>query len=161
MVLTKVCQNVLLLSTPLRSLRLNLGSLALVSGKLLCGGLTLLVFASGIFDECSKLKVRCDQVSDRTKIITEDEAFHLKEEAVPLRPTESSPNRQPNLLSRMSLCFAISRNFVQLLSTAQPKKNIQCLNGIRVLSMFWVIFGHTSSFLFTSRIVGSGPRMGQ
>ena len=49
------------------------------------------------------------------------------------------------LSSKLLHCFSLIRNGSQLLSTdTNVKEDIGCLHGIRVLSMAWIIFIHTS-----------------
>ncbi|XP_065182327.1 nose resistant to fluoxetine protein 6-like [Sycon ciliatum] len=48
-----------------------------------------------------------------------------------------------NPLARFLLCFSLLRNARRLLDTNVPKGAITCINGIRVLSITWVILGHT------------------
>ncbi|XP_072168994.1 nose resistant to fluoxetine protein 6-like [Diadema setosum] len=50
---------------------------------------------------------------------------------------------EPNILVRLLLCFAISRNLPKILGTKQGEGGVSCLNGIRVISISWVILGHT------------------
>ena len=44
------------------------------------------------------------------------------------------------------LCFSFISNTRKLLSTRTAKGPLACLNGLRVISMWWVIQGHTYSF---------------
>ena len=41
------------------------------------------------------------------------------------------------------LCFSAYTNGSKLFSTSNTPQNIDCINGLRVLSMGWVIMGHT------------------
>ena len=43
-------------------------------------------------------------------------------------------------------CFSLSANVSKLLDSNQNDRSISCLNGIRVISMCWVIVGHMFSF---------------
>ncbi|XP_022092124.1 nose resistant to fluoxetine protein 6-like [Acanthaster planci] len=54
--------------------------------------------------------------------------------------------KQESLLVRFFLCFAVTRNLSKLLDTRQKDTSIGSLNGIRVISMTWVILGHTLFF---------------
>ena len=44
------------------------------------------------------------------------------------------------------LCFSFVRNSKKLFNTKTATGPLACLNGLRVISMFWVIQGHTYSF---------------
>ncbi|XP_070576031.1 nose resistant to fluoxetine protein 6-like [Ptychodera flava] len=62
----------------------------------------------------------------------------------------ASNEENTNFLQEFFLCFALNRNVAKIMDTSQPKKAIRCLHGIRVLSMLWVILGH--SFLWHSLV---------
>ena len=44
------------------------------------------------------------------------------------------------------MCFSFLRNAKKLLNTSTATGPLACLNGLRVISMFWVIQGHTYEF---------------
>eukprot|EP00095_Tigriopus_kingsejongensis_P011127 maker-scaffold645_size120276-snap-gene-0.39 protein:Tk11127 transcript:maker-scaffold645_size120276-snap-gene-0.39-mRNA-1 annotation:"nuclear pore complex protein nup93" len=44
---------------------------------------------------------------------------------------------------KVMLCFSLYTNGGKLFNTEKTKSNIDCINGLRVFSMAWVIFGHT------------------
>ncbi|KFD61433.1 hypothetical protein M514_05993 [Trichuris suis] len=44
---------------------------------------------------------------------------------------------------KVLVAFSLYTNTRKVMSTAVPKGQITCFNGIRVLSMWWIIFGHT------------------
>lgn len=48
------------------------------------------------------------------------------------------------------MCFSFVRNSSKLLNTSTAKGPLACLNGLRVISMFWVIQGHTYEFSLQS-----------
>ncbi|XP_077981421.1 nose resistant to fluoxetine protein 6-like [Glandiceps talaboti] len=48
-----------------------------------------------------------------------------------------------DFLVELLFCFAVNKNLQKLLSTKQSEKAIGCLHGLRVISMSWVILGHT------------------
>lgn len=70
-----------------------------------------------------------------------------------------------SLPCRFLLCFAVNQNLTKLLDTQQSDRSILCLNGIRVLSMFWVILGHTFSMVLQTslidNVVGFAPTLKQ
>ena len=41
------------------------------------------------------------------------------------------------------LCFSVVTNGEKILSTRQSPNNINVINGIRTISTFWVVLGHT------------------
>ena len=49
------------------------------------------------------------------------------------------------------MCFSLYTNGYKILSAKQPPGSLTCINGIRFISMTWVILGHTV-FLSTSSI---------
>ena len=65
-------------------------------------------------------------------------------------------NRQPSVSERIKtflkeslVGFSLYKTVPTIFSTRQPSSAITSINGIRVISMFWVILGHTYVFLFT------------
>ena len=46
-------------------------------------------------------------------------------------------------LKDLVLSFSLYKNITLIMATHQPPDAITSINGIRVISMFWVIFGHT------------------
>ncbi|ESP03047.1 hypothetical protein LOTGIDRAFT_157007 [Lottia gigantea] len=56
---------------------------------------------------------------------------------------ESKPSLQKSNLSRVLLAFSVRENGRKLLNCSTPPGSLGCLNGIRVLSMAWVILGHS------------------
>ena len=85
------------------------------------------------------------------------------EENTPLssQSTATSPNKKKNVDIFSSFekhlkfitAFSIIKNLGIILSTKQPLNAITCINGIRVISTFWIILGHT--FLYFE-LVGYG-----
>ncbi|XP_071495965.1 nose resistant to fluoxetine protein 6-like [Diadema antillarum] len=66
-------------------------------------------------------------------------------------------SRPQSLWTRLIVCFAFSRNIPKLLGTKQGEGGITCLNGIRVISMSWVILGHTLALVAQA---GVGENLG-
>ena len=53
---------------------------------------------------------------------------------------------RPNALEAFLVCFSFVNNTKKLLNTKTAKGPLACLNGLRVISMWWVIQGHTYEF---------------
>lgn len=51
------------------------------------------------------------------------------------------------IVGRLVLCFSAYTNGKKILGTSQPKGSLTAVNGIRFLSMSWVILGHTLVFV--------------
>ncbi|XP_038070354.1 nose resistant to fluoxetine protein 6-like [Patiria miniata] len=73
------------------------------------------------------------------------------------RESARDPPKKQNLAVRFLLCFALNRNLAKLMDVKQSDKSIGALNGIRVISMTWVILGHTVIFGFTANITHNTP----
>ena len=54
------------------------------------------------------------------------------------------------IFEEILLCFSLIRNTKQIMNTKVPIGAITSLNGMRVLSMWWVILGHTVFFMVLS-----------
>lgn len=52
----------------------------------------------------------------------------------------------PGMLSQALLAFSVYTNACKILNTQQGPGSITCLNGVRFLSMSWVLLGHTFAF---------------
>uniref|UniRef100_A0A8W8LEU9 Nose resistant-to-fluoxetine protein N-terminal domain-containing protein n=3 Tax=Magallana gigas TaxID=29159 RepID=A0A8W8LEU9_MAGGI len=55
--------------------------------------------------------------------------------------------QKPGIVGRLVLCFSAYTNGKKILGTSQPKGSLTAVNGIRFLSMSWVILGHTLVFV--------------
>ncbi|XP_072014769.1 uncharacterized protein [Amphiura filiformis] len=65
------------------------------------------------------------------------------------KPKESIFSRIANLIEQILTCFCAITNGKKILTIQKsgPYSHLAALNGIRVLSMFWVILGHTYAFI--------------
>ncbi|KAL3870700.1 hypothetical protein ACJMK2_038744 [Sinanodonta woodiana] len=61
---------------------------------------------------------------------------------------EQCEKREPGNVGKLLLSFSIYTNGRKLLSTQQTSDSLTAVNGIRFLSMSWVILGHTLAFAF-------------
>ena len=57
-------------------------------------------------------------------------------------PPKETPKGQRSVISTFLLAFSLFRTVPTILSTKQPQSAVTCLNGIRAISMFWVILNH-------------------
>ena len=67
--------------------------------------------------------------------------------------SRSISSRASSLVHRVIEPFSLYTNVRLVFDTYQPPNAIRCLNGIRAISMFWVILGHTylfGLFVFTN-----------
>ncbi|KAL3870698.1 hypothetical protein ACJMK2_038742 [Sinanodonta woodiana] len=61
---------------------------------------------------------------------------------------EQCEKREPGNVGKLLLSFSIYTNGRKLLSTQQTSDSLTAVNGIRFLSMSWVILGHTLTFAY-------------
>ena len=54
------------------------------------------------------------------------------------------------MVAKFLLCFSLIQNTNRILSTKVPPGAITSINGMRVLSMWWVILGHCYAFQTTA-----------
>ena len=59
-------------------------------------------------------------------------------------------------LTRALLAFSLPANTRKILGVSDVTDSVRCLHGIRVLSIFWVIVGHT--LLFMATVFGEAQR---
>ena len=126
----------------------NAGAIIMI---IICVALFLLAIAGSIFN------IFNDYYESLQEAKSELSPMHTQTTSVQL--TESEPllaNRQPKntfgrrfktFLKECLLGFSLYKNIPVVLSTYQPPAAITNLNGMRVISMFWVILGHTYYFL--------------
>src|SRR5262249_44734218 len=55
----------------------------------------------------------------------------------------TNAQREMSKFGKCLTAFSIRRNVAALFSTKRVGDQLDCLNGMRVISMFWVIIGHT------------------
>lgn len=65
---------------------------------------------------------------------------------------EKKPRKRDVLLDKILMSFSIVTNGSQVLQAKKSSANLGALNGLRVLSMFWIILYHTAYFLFGTRL---------
>uniref|UniRef100_T2M7V7 Leukocyte receptor cluster member 1 n=1 Tax=Hydra vulgaris TaxID=6087 RepID=T2M7V7_HYDVU len=52
-----------------------------------------------------------------------------------------------NRLIEIVMCFSVLKNIPRILSVTMPKNSVRSINGIRVISMSWVVLSHCYYFL--------------
>ena len=124
----------------------NTGAIIMI---VVCFIFVILVIAATIFDfilqllqtETRELESSCIQDSP-----------NLSEKAPLLRA--KSPPLQGNAVKATDfiIAFSLYKVLSQILSTKQPPSAITSINGLRVMSMFWVILCHTHFWVFISGI---------
>ena len=71
------------------------------------------------------------------------------------KPRNTFGSRFKTFLKDCLIGFSLYKNIPVLMSTHQPAAAINNLNGMRVISMFWVILGHTYYFLLILGGIGN------
>lgn len=79
----------------------------------------------------------------------EQNGIHVQDDNVVYIITK--PAVRGNIITRLFICFSFIKNIKAILSTKVPKGAIESINGIRTISMTWVILGH---YYFFATIVG-------
>ena len=82
----------------------------------------------------TKRLITAEQATERTGLLADDVVFE-----------QYVVSKKDKLISFL-LCFSFINNTKKLLNTSTAKGPLACLNGLRVISMWWVIQGHTYSF---------------
>ncbi|EDV25543.1 uncharacterized protein TRIADDRAFT_55740 [Trichoplax adhaerens] len=104
----------------------------------LCGILLVLVIVGTIIEACQMRK--------------KDQRLHIYEDANTIKPiiNEDTPlvntlsvEKENHLITELLLAFSVRKNSIAIFNTSSSAKNVLCLNGLRTISMFWVILGHT------------------
>ncbi|XP_001191391.1 nose resistant to fluoxetine protein 6 [Strongylocentrotus purpuratus] len=72
--------------------------------------------------------------------------LQVKTSKIPCNIDQSDNYKDLSAWRRCILCFSLTRSVNQITNTTSGKDDIQCLHGMRVISMFWIILGHSFSF---------------
>ncbi|XP_063685950.1 O-acyltransferase like protein-like [Bolinopsis microptera] len=67
-----------------------------------------------------------------------------------VREKYKTSNQPEWLPGRLAKCFALQRTMETLFTTTTKPGQVLCLNGIRVLSINWVVLGHVYAYSFSS-----------
>ena len=52
-----------------------------------------------------------------------------------------------NHFTEILMCFSVLKNIPRTLSVQKPKNAVHSINGIRVISISWIVLGHCYYFL--------------
>ena len=117
--------------------------LAVVGSLVVCGTIWHLLH-SILLSATEDTRVMDDDEEDKCFNEGAGEDNHVQEQD----PTgKEQPQIQPEaMMSKAIKCFALQRTFSSLTATETKPGQVLCLNGIRVLSINWVILGHTYGF---------------
>lgn len=136
----------------------NLGSILMIC---VCCVFACLVLVATVMDMLLRLVESCRETdvaeaernlnSEISKKSDVDEKTHLlqhnTEELMKKRPKRDVVAAVVLFLKESILAFSLYRTLPSILSTKQSPSAINCINGIRVLSMFWVIGAHTNLWM--------------
>ena len=135
-----------------RTIPLNAGAIAMI---VVCAIFLVLAFVSSLVDVAVK-GVRNLLTKPELAFLNRHHKMHGCEHYSERAPLLGQPCRDKNhrvghrdLFSSLEkplefiTAFSVFKNVPMILSTKQPPTAITSLNGIRVLSMFWVILAHT------------------
>ena len=96
------------------------------------------------------------QIQEATITIIETEAEHYssliineREQLLNISMKESA---KESFCVKISQCFSIYKNFKKIFHVSNDENQLSCLHGIRVLSLAWVILGH--SYVFVVSLTG-------
>ena len=62
------------------------------------------------------------------------------------QPKQPASTKLSRFLYDLIVSFSLYKTVPAIMSTHQPPSAISCINGLRVISMFWVIMGHVYGF---------------
>ncbi|XP_069112063.1 nose resistant to fluoxetine protein 6-like [Argopecten irradians] len=93
-----------------------------------------------------KIKIEMDVVNGHTQTNGSHPASMYKLHDNTVKPIIKRPSNYPGMCAKLVLSFSVWTNGKKLLSTSQSGGALGAINGIRFLSMTWVILGHTYVF---------------
>ena len=118
----------------------------------LCSVICALVLVSTLADALSP--VVSDWMDERRRLrllhFSADDSNGDVSDSNPLLGKDSHgshSNKCVTLLHDLMMAFSLYKNIPMILSTRQPPSAITSINGVRVISMFWVIMCHVFTFL--------------
>jgi len=89
-----------------------------------------------------------DSTKNETISMDSSKHYRVSQEKLPLVGRSQVNNKDRVTIWDFIKAFSLFRTVPTLLATDQPPHVITSMNGIRVISMFWVILGHTHMWAF-------------
>ncbi|XP_069123537.1 nose resistant to fluoxetine protein 6-like [Argopecten irradians] len=113
------------------------------AGFVVCGVIGTLMLLSTIFDvvyhQCQKISN--ERESGQNGVL--GYSNNKVDEDVQDKPKKP---KQPGILTRLAMSFSVYTNAKKLMSTEQAGGSLGAINGIRFLSISWVVLGHAFAF---------------
>ena len=85
----------------------------------------------------------------KRSIQTNTQKDHIHAKCSPLFPLTHKDVCVPGLPSQLLLSFSVLRNGRKVLNCDKNSADISCLHGIRVLSITWVVLGHSFTAFYS------------
>ncbi|XP_067118600.1 nose resistant to fluoxetine protein 6-like [Centruroides vittatus] len=84
-----------------------------------------------------------------------DESETNNESELIINRTTAQQEKTESAIVKFLICFSLYTNGVKILSTENTGSQLQCVHGIRFLSMCWIVLGHTflSALTVTENLV--------
>ena len=121
-----------------------------------CALLAALVVAATFIDILLKLVSYILKMTSTANVLVNEDPVTPTEQSPLLGRIQNKKNSQQWKVLDFIIAFSLFKNVPMILATKQPPNAITSLNGIRVLSMFWVILCHTYVWAAMSGIVNNG-----
>ncbi|XP_070574874.1 nose resistant to fluoxetine protein 6-like [Ptychodera flava] len=96
-------------------------------------------------------------INGTTVNVSSQERLDVEQSATSMQG-QTKTSKCKEFLRKSLMAFSVIDAGKNILSTSQGSRNIGCLNGIRVLSMFWIILYHHWIFLGSSTPIIDNPR---
>ncbi|XP_021359994.1 nose resistant to fluoxetine protein 6-like [Mizuhopecten yessoensis] len=148
---TRVALNALLGMVPLGKIKLQTSSVKCseppeydslaIGGFTVCGVFLALMVLSTLFDVMySQHQKKSNETAPYEKDVSVESKYRVNGDI-----EKPSKPKQPGVLAKLAMAFSVYTNGRKLMSTGQPGGALGAVNGIRFLSISWVILGHVYS----------------
>ncbi|XP_021346367.1 nose resistant to fluoxetine protein 6-like, partial [Mizuhopecten yessoensis] len=134
-----------------------------IAGFTVCGVFLVLMVLSTLFDVVySRRQKQSNETVPYEKDVSVESKYRVNGDI-----EKPSKPKQPGVLARLAMAFSVFTNGRKLMSTGQPGGALGAVNGIRFLSISWVVLGHSFSFgmqemqnpVFTADFLGNWSSM--